>query len=247
MLVRHAARVRGVVQCHHPGVVVGRHLRHIHRLQPHPDGGPHVRGDVVGASEGLRLEHAHDVERQELQLLRLRSHVDRLHHLLAHRVQTISALWQMRLQGRLQRDVRQHGRRGLHIHGVEDVVGILRSDARVGVHPDAALPLAVRVQQRTLHVHHRFGRDVLLHVEGDGEGLVGMAVRDHEQIVASDEQVAVELCDLPAAGDANAHDGLPAHVPGEHVLQLVLQLQAGKLDVEVRVVAHVATGVLRER
>mmetsp|Transcript_71503 Transcript_71503/g.192540 ORF Transcript_71503/g.192540 Transcript_71503/m.192540 type:complete len:288 (-) Transcript_71503:836-1699(-) len=153
----------------------------------------------------------------------------------------------MRLQGRVQRDVRQHGRRGLHIHGVEDVVSILRSDARVGVHPDAALPLAVRVQQRTLHVHHRFGCDVLLHVEGYGKGLVGVAVRNHEQVCTSDEQVAVELRDLPAPGDADSHDGLPPHVPRQHVLQLVSQLQARRLYVEVRVVTNVATGVLRER
>mmetsp|Transcript_52845 Transcript_52845/g.113219 ORF Transcript_52845/g.113219 Transcript_52845/m.113219 type:complete len:222 (+) Transcript_52845:1221-1886(+) len=74
-----------------------------------------------------------------------------------------------------------------------------------------------------------------------------MAIRHHKKVLSSDEKVAVELRNLPATGDPNPHDRLPTHVAGEHVYELVLQLQTRVLDVELRIIPDITTSVLGER
>mmetsp|Transcript_19615 Transcript_19615/g.61521 ORF Transcript_19615/g.61521 Transcript_19615/m.61521 type:complete len:200 (-) Transcript_19615:831-1430(-) len=74
-----------------------------------------------------------------------------------------------------------------------------------------------------------------------------MAIRDHQQVLPANEEVPIELLDLPATGHADTHHRLPTHVAGEHMQQLALEFHARVLDVELWVVANVATGELGER
>mmetsp|Transcript_30420 Transcript_30420/g.48751 ORF Transcript_30420/g.48751 Transcript_30420/m.48751 type:complete len:215 (-) Transcript_30420:2055-2699(-) len=115
-LVRCCTQVWCIVQRHHSGIIICRRLRYRERLQPVPNVGPHVGGDVICRSEGPRLEHAHDVERQELERLILRDDVAGGDNLLTHRGQPVAALRQVGLHRLIEANVRHDGTSGLYIY-----------------------------------------------------------------------------------------------------------------------------------
>eukprot|EP00438_Fugacium_kawagutii_P008579 Skav214144 [mRNA] locus=scaffold1645:179229:181457:+ [translate_table: standard] len=109
------------------------------------------------------------------------------------------------------------------------------------MHSDPSFALAVGVQQGALHVQHWIRSHVLLHVNLYGKCLILMTVGHHQQILPTNEEMPIELGDLPATRHPHAHHSFPTHVAGEHVDELRLELLKASVDVELRIVMDVTS------
>mmetsp|Transcript_29698 Transcript_29698/g.53883 ORF Transcript_29698/g.53883 Transcript_29698/m.53883 type:complete len:210 (-) Transcript_29698:1228-1857(-) len=74
-----------------------------------------------------------------------------------------------------------------------------------------------------------------------------MAIWDHEQVLTSNKEVAVEFGDLPTSRHTDSHHSLPSHVSSQDMNQLRLELQEGTVHVELRVVVDISTSVPSQR
>eukprot|EP00966_Prymnesium_polylepis_P079503 1842464-Prymnesium_polylepis.1 len=94
------------------------------------------------------------------------------------------------------------------------------------VYPDAPLAGGGGVEERCLHAARRRRERILLVANLDGERLILVDVGQCEQVGAPDEKVAVEGGDAQPARDTHPHDGFPALVARERVLQVARELLA---------------------
>mmetsp|Transcript_32611 Transcript_32611/g.85988 ORF Transcript_32611/g.85988 Transcript_32611/m.85988 type:complete len:286 (-) Transcript_32611:1075-1932(-) len=118
------------------------------------------------------------------------------------------------------------------------------------VHTDTALAVGCRVEQRRLHRDQiRREHRVVMH-DIERKRVVGVAIRQREEVSPANEEVAVEVGDAEAPCAADAHDSLEAGRAQQAPLELGLELDAVAARVEGGVVLEGARSVLgqaRER